>query len=495
MTQGSPLDRQAPCPNCGAPMTFKFAGARAQVCKYCKFLVARTDRGLAKVGQVADLVEIPSPLAQGTTGYWDRKRFEVEGRVQIDRVGASSAPWQEFALVLQDSGESYWIAYAQGRWYWTRAVEPTPELPPLGRLRPGAQLQLPAAGPVVIAEVGRRKVISAEGELPFVAAPGVVTPYADFSGPNGTFGTIDYGDGQSVPPKLFVGRQFDPATFKLDSGQPLDAPQAQVEACTCPNCGGSLPLVAAATAERIVCKYCGTISDIRQGGAALQALGQAPRPPVNPYIPLGAEGVLRGNRVICIGFVIRGTTVDGERYRWREYLLYAGPTHGYVWLMEEDLKWQFVTPLPPGEVQAAGTEATYRGSRYGYKQSVSAQVEYVVGEFYWKVQVGETVQATEYQGPGGIISSERDENEVNLSFCVPISGQEIAQAFRLAPPPAPAAFSSFAGSSSGTGAGCANPTLIWIVIVVIIIFFVILGDCDGGTGGGGVYVGPGFSGK
>ena len=33
MTQGSPLDRQAPCPNCGAPMTFKFAGAKAQVCK------------------------------------------------------------------------------------------------------------------------------------------------------------------------------------------------------------------------------------------------------------------------------------------------------------------------------------------------------------------------------------------------------------------------------------------------------------------------------
>ncbi len=491
MTQGSPLDRQAPCPNCGAPMTFKFAGAKAQVCKYCKFLVARTDRGLAKVGQVADLVEIPSPLSLGATGYWNGKRFEIEGRVQLDRVGAASAPWQEFALVLQDTDETFWIAYAQGRWYWTREVPGFTELPPLGRLRPGAQLQLPHAGGITVSEIGRRTVVSAEGELPFVAAPGGVTPYADFTGPNGVFGTMDYGDGQSIPPKLFVGQQFDPAGFKLDSGQPLEVTQAQVEACTCPGCGGSLPLLAPGLTERIVCKYCGTVSDLQQGGA-MQALGQAPRPPVNPYIPLGAEGVLRNNRVICIGFVVRGTTVEGQRYRWREYLLYAGPSVGYVWLMEEDLKWQFVTNLPPGEVQVAGLEAVYRGQRYAYKQSVSASVEYVVGEFYWKVQIGETVQATEYQGPGGSISTERDEQEINMSFCAPITGQEIAQAFRIAPPPAPAMFAS--SSSGGSGIGC-SPTLIWVVIIVVIILIVLFSDCDGGSSGGGVYVGPGFGGK
>ena len=100
-------------------MTFKFAGARAQVCKYCKFLVARTDRGLTPIGQVADLVEIPSPLSMGVTGYWEKRRFEVEGRVQIDRAGAASAPWQEFLIVLPDTSESYWVAFAQGRWYWT----------------------------------------------------------------------------------------------------------------------------------------------------------------------------------------------------------------------------------------------------------------------------------------------------------------------------------------------------------------------------------------
>lgn len=470
-------------------MTFKFAGARAQVCKYCKFLVARTDRGLVGVGQVADLVEIPSPLQVGNGGYWDRKRFEVEGRVQIDRVGASSAPWQEFFVQIPDNGDTFWIANAQGRWYWTREITPLPQLPPMGQLRPGMPIQLPTAGPVTITEVGRRKVVSAEGELPNVSQPGGVTGYADFSGPNGTFGTIDYGDGQTIGPTLFVGRQFDPASFKLDSGAPLEAAQAEVKECTCPGCGGSLPLVAPGTTERIVCKYCGTVSDVRQGHLA--ALGQAPRPPVNPLIPLGAEGTLRGKHTIIIGFVIRGTQVDGGHYTWREYLGYAGPSLGYIWLMEEDNRWQLVVPIPPGEAQVSGGSVTLAGRNYRFKQSVQARVEYVVGEFYWKVEVGETVQATEYEGPGGLVSIEQDQNEMNTSFCHPITGDEIAAAFKIAAPPAPAFFGgggSGVDSSSGSSSSGCSPVVIVIIVVVVIILLLFFADCGGG---GGVFIGGG----
>ena len=60
----------------------------------------------------------------------------------------------------------------------------------------------------------------------------------------------------------------------------------------------------------------GTASDVTQG--ALRALGPSPKPPMEPYVPLGAEGTLRGMRVICIGFVIRGCTVEGDRYTQAE---------------------------------------------------------------------------------------------------------------------------------------------------------------------------------
>jgi len=475
-------------------MTFKLAGACAQVCKFCKFLVARTDRGLGALGRVADLVEIPSPLSVGATGYWDRKRFEVIGKVQLDRVGAASAPWQEFQLCLVDTGETYWVAFAQGRWYATRAVQPAPPLPSISSLRPGIPLQLPVAGHVVVGEVGQRKIVSAEGELADIPVPGAVTAYADVAGSNGAFGTLDYGDGRTVPPSFFYGSRIDPASFKLDSGQPLEAAQAEVKAITCPGCGGSLPLVAPGTTERIVCKYCGSVNDLGQGGA-VSAAGRAPRPPAQPYIPLGAEGTLQGSRVICIGFVVRGTTVEGVRYHWREYLLYAGPTVGYLWLMEEDDNWKVVTPLSPGDVRVAGMNAVYRGASYGYKQSVSAQVEHVVGEFYWKVARGETVQATDYEGPGGTVSVEKDSTEMSVSFCVPISASAVGQAFGIRPPPTASVFASSGGEAMAGSAGM--KTVMWIGIVIVIIIFLAAsgGGSSHSSGGSGVYVGPSYGGK
>jgi hypothetical protein len=471
-------------------MTFRFAGAAAQVCKHCRFVVARTDRDLLAVGRMADLVEIPTPLQMGVSGRWGGEPFVVDGLVQLDRAGAPGAPWQEHFIAFPNSGRWCWVAAAQGRWYSTTEVPlPPGGLPPIGSLRPGAQIQLQGYGVFTVAEVGKRRVVSGEGELPFVAAPGAVTPFADIAGPNGAFGTLDYGDGRSVPPKLYLGQQMDPSVMQLDSGAPVQQPEAQVTSLACPNCGGNLPIVAPGTTERVVCRYCGTASDMNQG--ALRALGQAPKPPVEPYVPLGAEGQLRGNRVICIGFVVRGCTVEGERYRWREYLLYAGPRVGYLWLMEEDGAWQLVTPIVPGDVQVSGGTAIYRGSSYSFKQSVQAEVEYVVGEFYWKVEIGESVRATEYQGPGGKVSVEQAASEVNYSFCEPLPGKELAAAFKLAPPPS-AAFGGGEGGSSGSGL-CG--VLLIIAIIILIIFLLALADCSCGGGYGGGIGGPSFGGK
>ena len=64
-------------------MTFRFAGAAAQVCKHCNFVVARTDRNLVAVGRMADLVDIPTPLQLNVTGRWNGEPFVVDGRVQL----------------------------------------------------------------------------------------------------------------------------------------------------------------------------------------------------------------------------------------------------------------------------------------------------------------------------------------------------------------------------------------------------------------------------
>jgi hypothetical protein len=483
----NPFDRQAACPSCGAPITFRFAGAAAQVCKHCNFVVARTDRNLVAVGRMADLVDIPSPLVLGATGRWSgREPFVVDGRVQLDRASAPGAPWQEHFITFPNSGKWCWVASAQGRWYSTSEVETPPSgLPSIGALRAGMQINLGPHGAWTVAEVGQRRVIAGEGEMPAVARPGVLTGYADIGAPNGAFGTIDYGDGQS-PPKLYLGQQIDPAVMVLDTGAPVEAAKAEVTAVACPNCGGNLPLVTPETTERMVCRYCGMTSDL--AGGALHALGKAPRPPVEPFIPLGAEGNLRNNRVICIGFTIRGTTVEGERYRWREFLLYAGPRVGYLWLMEEDGAYWIVWPLPPGEVQVSGVTAAFRGNAYSFKQTVRAEVEYVVGEFYWKVEVGEAVRATEYEGSGGKVSVEQTPQEVNYSFCEPVRANEIAAAFGLKAP------STFEASGGASGCTKVAGAMIVIVIIIVVLFLLAVGNCGSGGGGGGYIGGPSYGG-
>ncbi|MDI1450320.1 DUF4178 domain-containing protein [Polyangium sp. 6x1] len=487
----SPFDRQAACPSCGAPITFRFAGAAAQVCKHCNFVVARTDRNLVAVGRMADLVDIPSPLQLGGTGRWSGgEPFMVDGRVQLDRASAPGAPWQEFFITFPTSGKWCWVASAQGRWYSTSEVPLPPELPPIHALRAGQQINLGSYGVWTVAEVGQRRVVSGEGEMPHVAAPGVPTGYADIAAPNGAFGTIDYGDGRNIPPKLYLGRQIDPSVMVLDSGAPVEAAKAEVTSVACPNCGGNLPLVTPGQTERIVCRYCGMASDLQQG--ALRALGPAPKPPIEPFIPLGAEGNLRGNRVICIGFTIRGCTVEGERYRWREYLLYAGPRVGYLWLMEEDGAWWLVTPIPPGEVSVSGGAAMFRSQHYNWKQSVRAETEYVVGEFYWKVEVGEAVQATEYEGSGGKVSVEQTAKEVNYSFCERLSSGDIGAAFGIKPP-AGSMLASGEGGSGCASSGCG--TMIIIGVVILFVLLIVFSDCGSGGGGGGVFIGgPSFGG-
>ncbi len=484
----SPLDRQAACPSCGATITFKFAGARAVVCDYCKFAIARTDGGLHATGRMGELLEIPTPLQVGVTGSWGSEPFEVEGRIQMDRAGAPGAPWQEILIGFPMSGSSTWVAYAQGRWYATNDTELPPSgVPPVTALGPGTNVDLGPVGQWVVSEVGQRRVVSGEGAMTTVPKPGVITRYADISAQGGAFGTIDYGDGTEQP-ELYVGRQFDPRELTLDSGLPLEAPEGGTAAVECPNCGGDLPLLSG-QAERIVCQYCGTASDVREGNLA--ALGPAPKPPIEPYVPIGAEGDLRGNHYTVCGFVIRSCMVEGVVYAWREYLLFGGDHVGYRWLMEEDGKWTFAEPVEAGEITDSGNSAMFGGNSFFFKQQVQAKVDYVVGEFYWKIEIGETVDATEFQGPGGKLSRERTATEVNYSFVTPLAGHEL-QAFGVAAP----AGAGFGGASFGgdgeDGSGCKSILGTIFTIVVIVIWLFMQADGCGGFVGGG-YSGGGWS--
>ena len=87
------LDRQTPCPSCGASVTFKFAGAKSVVCDYCSAVVARTDRGFEMQGRMSAVLDIPGPIQYGATGEWSGQPFEILADLRGDRNPHFAVRW------------------------------------------------------------------------------------------------------------------------------------------------------------------------------------------------------------------------------------------------------------------------------------------------------------------------------------------------------------------------------------------------------------------
>jgi hypothetical protein len=75
-------------------------------------------------------------------------------------------------------------------------------------------------------------------------------------------------------------------------------------------------------------------------------------------------------------------------------------------MVRSDDHWNFVEPLPPGAVSDKGKSAVFNGKRFKLYQDAEARVEHVLGEFYWKVMVGEAVRAADYIRPPDMLSKE-----------------------------------------------------------------------------------------
>jgi hypothetical protein len=125
---------------------------------------------------------------------------------------------------------------------------------------------------------------------------------------------------------------------------------------------------------------------------------------------------------------VRSVTFEGIQYFWHEYLLY-NPQIGFRWLINSDNHWNYVEPVNPAEVVSYGNTATYGGKTYKIFQDAPARVEYVKGEFYWRVEVGETVRAVDYVKAPLMLSCETTQNEMNWSLGTYMTREEVEKIF------------------------------------------------------------------
>jgi len=430
----------ANCPSCGALITFKISTSLVVVCEFCRSVVARTDRNLEDLGKVAALIDTHSALAVGLKGRFQGIAFEITGRAQL--AHQMGGVWDEWYAAFSD-GRWGWLSEAQGRFYLTFArVLPEP-LPPFESLyigHPPPGIQTPVR--LTVAEKGVGQYLTAEGEIPFRLTPGEQYYYADLSGSRGEFATLDYSE---QVPLIFIGREvtLDDIGIKVSAGEIEREKRVLAAQVSCPNCGGALELRAPDRAERVSCPYCDSLLDVDRGNLRYLKTLKNRREPV---IPLGAVAEFEGVQLTVVGFMVRSCKIEGTRYYWEEYLLY-NPRVGFRWLVLSDNHWAYVQPVSPGEVEDHGATARFRGKRFKRFQEAVARVEYVMGEFYWKVQIGEQAHATDLIRPPEMLSKEisvinpsalskgkragADLGEVNWSLGVYVTPGEIQKKFGL----------------------------------------------------------------
>ena len=206
-----------------------------------------------------------------------------------------------------------------------------------------------------------------------------------------------------------------------------------VRALHCPECGGEIVIRAAGLSESVVCSRCSSILDARDPGLRVLS-GFREKMRVTPLIPLGTRGVIGGTPWEAVGCQERTITVEGTDYSWREYLLF-NPYRGFRWLTEYQGHWNDVVtlPAPPKEVrgQKGRPAVEYEGTRFEHFQSAVAKTTFVIGEFPWRIQVGDVANTGDYVAPPRMLSKEVTPDETTWSLGTYLPGAEVWKAFKL----------------------------------------------------------------
>jgi len=424
----------ASCPNCGSKIEFLWSGAVQTTCEFCKSILVRTDKDLTKVGEAADLPPDVSPIQIGTEGHFKNKSFQVVGRLvyQWEQGG-----WNEWHIVFND-GTSGWLSDAQAQFAVTTQVNPTPVMPTQNQAYRGVQLAVAGIN-YEITSLTRAHYTGTQGELPFQYWDKSDLTFADLSTSDARFGTIDYSE---EPPLLFTGEYVEFTDLKLKNlrqENPAAGPTAKAKGLNCPKCGAACEIRSGAAAVNVVCIQCLSVLDATDPNLKILQTFKA-KQRIQPLIPLGAKGKLKGEQYEAIGFQQRDTHSDGETYSWREYVLFS-PTQGFRYLSEYDGHWNLIAPvkgIPVSGVEHRPTAINYLNKNFRPFSTSVATTGFVMGEFPWQVRVGDSAVCVDYISPPLMLSSETTDNERTWSLGEYTTGQELWQAFGLkTTPPTP----------------------------------------------------------
>lgn len=205
---------------------------------------------------------------------------------------------------------------------------------------------------------------------------------------------------------------------------PAPARKPGPQALQCPACGGAITLRAVGLSVNVGCTQCGSLLDVASNEVRL--LKKAREHQRKPLIPLGTRGVLQGVTWEVIGLLRKSSIVGvGERYSWEEYLLF-NPYQGFRFLAQAQGHWTLYQVIKgrQDEADTAGFELFYQGT---------AEVDYVLGEFYWRVKKGDKAKLSDSIKPPYVRSVEKTGDETVSSLGRYLPAADVGAAFGIPP--------------------------------------------------------------
>jgi hypothetical protein len=196
--------RSITCPGCGG-RTQLSPGEEVAACLHCG-RNARLSDALAAERKQARSFPPATPLQLGMKATYGGEEYEATGRqVMRQQEEGVTYTWEEWVLISPD-GDLLYLEFDEGKWKIMRPFVPEQPLGPdeLARLVPGAMIPVPG-GSAMVQDTGFYRLVHAEGEFPYIVAPGRQLGFLDATRGGDVF-AIEW-TGESV--EFYRGRYVD----------------------------------------------------------------------------------------------------------------------------------------------------------------------------------------------------------------------------------------------------------------------------------------------